>query len=129
MKRKIVALILALTFCLSLSATAFAGTVRESGQTNGETSQIGTYAELYVDRNRCEATTDADVETDLTFTTSVIYYYIDELGMEQATSDSGSTSAGAGTLNYNSGDRATSYHRVRGDSSLGSWGCSLEEYA
>ena len=33
------------------------------------------------------------------------------------------------SLNYNSGDRATSYHRVRGDSSLGSWGCSLEEYA
>ena len=40
MKRKIVALILALTFCLSLSATAFAGTVRESGQTNGKTSQM-----------------------------------------------------------------------------------------
>lgn len=72
MKRKIVALVLALTFCLSLSATAFAGTVRESGQTNGKTSQIGTYAELYVDRNRCEATTDADVETDLTFTTSSV---------------------------------------------------------
>ena len=50
---------------------------------------------MYVDRNRCEATTDADVETDLTFTTSVIYYYIDALGREQATSDSGSTSAGA----------------------------------
>ena len=125
MKRKIVALILALTFCLSLSATAFAGTVRESGQTNGETSQIGTYAELYVDRDRCEATTDADVETDLTFTTSVIYYYIDELGMEQATSDSGTTSAGAGTSNYNGGEYATSQHRAKGNSTFGNWSCSL----
>ena len=126
MKRKIVALILALTFCMSLSVTAFAETVRDSGQTNGKTSQIGSYAELYADRNRCEATTEADVcDEDLVFSTSVIYYYIDSRGMMQTDSDSGTTSAGAGTLNYNSGEYATSQHRAKGNSTFGNWSCSL----
>ena len=125
MKRKIVALILALTFCMSLSVTAFAETVRDNGLTTGGSSQIRVYATLYADRNRCEATTEADLDRDMTFTTSVIYYYIDSNGMRQAASDSGTTSAGAGTSNYNGGEYATSQHRAKGNSTFGNWSCRL----
>lgn len=129
MKRKITALVLALTFCLSLSVTAFAETVTDDGYTSGD-SRIHSYARLYVDSNRCEAETWAALTSiDLTFNTSVIYYYTDTNGMTQTDSGSGSDSTGAGTLNYNSGIYATSHHRVRGPSSVGSWSTNLEAYA
>lgn len=125
MKRRILVTVLTLILCMSLSVNVFAGSDSASGRTTGGSSKIYVSASLSVNTNYATAKTSSDVTSGMTISTTIIYYYINGSGQEQASSDNGTTSAGAGTTYYNQGTRATSQHSVKGGSKYGSWSCSL----
>lgn len=131
MKRRILALVMALVLCSSMSLPAFAASNSSYGNTSGGTSGAGgvtTGATLTVNINTATAKTWAGTSDGITLNTAVIYYYTNSSGQTLATSGSGAGTAYAGNANM-SGTRATSQHSVNGGTRWGSWSCGLSASA
>lgn len=129
MKKRISALVLACAMCLTLCATAFAGSTSKSGSCTGVTgAKLITSATLDVNKDRGYATTSSTFVPDVIYHTTVNFYYFDSASHLVSTSGSGDTSASAGIIS-SKGQSATSEHTVDGGQTWGFWRCSLEANA
>lgn len=129
MKKRMIALALALVICLSLCGNVFAATSVKSGVLTDETGkELKVFARLTVDRNTALATTEVEATDGFTVATTVILYFLNSDIQQEVACYSGTTTARTGNLR-SSGFYATSQHSVNGGSKWGSWSCSLSESA
>lgn len=130
MKRRLMALALAVILCLSLSVNVFAEQATGVGNSSGGTGgTLRVTTKLYVSKYMAEAFTSctANVSNNY-FATTVRFFYTNSDGHEAIETGNGNVVAsdgnGAGTGKY-----ATSSHSIKGGSVYGTWTGSLRANA
>lgn len=130
MKRRLMALALAVILCLSLSVNVFAEQATGVGTSSGGSSgTLRVTTKLYVTKYMAEAFTNCtgNVSAEY-FATTVRFYYTNSLGHEAIETGNGSVAASDGD-SAGTGKYATSTHSIYGGSDFGTWTGSLRANA